>query len=710
MSDADPAPLPALVFTVAITGHRAIGADKTTALQARIAAVFARCTSQLDKQRAASPLDAARPVTRRFVSGLAEGADQIATRAARASLGWQCEAILPFAREAFLRTFIDPEAGEATLDELITADTPVLELADWTWTGHADDDKDNEYWRARRYVTLGQMLVRQADLLIAVWRGNPPEMRGGTAEVVAEARHSGVPILWLNPDTLEERSIVPDATGPRHVAIGQPYAISTTGGDAAISAAVSHTLLGGDAKRAAAVTEFLIDERLPRWERRDGRQIVGTNAAIYSLLLWLMLLGSRLRSWPFILARRVPVPVRKPRWLPTRWRFLVQQIDFRWETKLGQAPVDNAPDRRVEIDQATDVDSPIASFMARADAIATRLGHKYRSAYIGIFVLAAAAVGLADAWLFLPEGKPLFVGLELGAIGFAIFFWFHTSNHGWRRLRGNNTHQRWLDARLVAESLRSTQFLSWIGFGGRRIVEELSPPEDLHPDEGHDEQSGKAQTKHKAHKAKPVWTPWVANAVAALTTMPTGEMTPDRIGILARALGNIIEDQRAYHERNSERLEVLHGRLDVLGLCFIGVAAAISLGFMLAWFGYGMPWMGEVAKRSKEQIFLHHFGSFAAFFGSVGPAAGAALASIRYHGDYERFARRSEETATALAQLGRQTSDLAERADECGGAICDGSPPIFEDLLELMLDTQAVLDEDLLDWRFAYAARPMPLP
>ncbi|MDH7975255.1 hypothetical protein QH494_23975 [Sphingomonas sp. AR_OL41] len=713
MFDAATAPLPPLVFTVAITGHRSIKADHA-ALHDRIVEVFARCAARLDEQRAANDLDAPRPVTRRFISGMAEGADQIGMRAAQASDGWSCEAILPFGREAFLRTFIDPVLGAATLDALITADTPVLELADWTWTGHADQDPDNEYWRARRYVTLGQMLVRQADLLIAVWNEKPPERRGGTAEVVVEARHAGVPVLWLHADTLAPRSIVPAATGLRNFTIGQPDAGSFPGEEDAIAAAVANCLLGGEAKRAAAVKAFLVDERVPRWQRRGGKQIIGTHSATYSLLLWLSLLGSGLRRWPFVPARRLPDPTWRPGWFARRWRFLVQEIGFFWDTKLGRAPGDSTPDDRPAIVAATAVDAPIAPFMARADAIATRLGHKYRSAYVGIFVLAGVAVALANLGLFVPYGEPWFVLGELGAIGLAIWQWMRLSGQRWLFWRGNNTHQRWLDARLVAESLRSTQFLSWIGFGGRRIVEEMAASDRPAIADDDSEAAAAARAEQAVSQGKPLWSPWVANAVAALTAMPTGEMTPGRIDTLARALGHIIEDQRAYHERNSERLEALHGRLDIFGLTAIAVAALVSLLFVLfsakLWMSVGAYPMGDEPAAREAHEALHHISKFPAFFGSVGPAAAAALASIRYHGDYERFARRSEETTAALNQLGLRAEELAQRAGACSGAICDGSPPIFEDLLELMLDTQAVLDDDLLDWRFAYAARPMPLP
>jgi hypothetical protein len=201
----------------------------------------------------------------------------------------------------------------------------------------------------------------------------------------------------------------------------------------------------------------------------------------------------------------------------------------------------------------------------------------------------------------------------------------------------------------------------------------------------------------------------------------------------------MIADQRAYHQTNGRRLEVLHERLDTFGLIFVSLGFAVSLLFMAVWWLIGdaatdgctpgtvadilahLPatirpaiatarHLAAVCTTEERAKPLHMLGYMAAFLGSIGPAIAAACAGVRYHGDYERFAKRSIETAAALARLEVRTADLAAKAEQCGGVICAGPPPMFEDLLELMLDTRAVLDEDLSDWRFAYAARPMPLP
>jgi hypothetical protein len=114
-------------------------------------------------------------------------------------------------------------------------------------------------------------------------------------------------------------------------------------------------------------------------------------------------------------------------------------------------------------------------------------------------------------------------------------------------------------------------------------------------------------------------------------------------------------------------------------------------------------------KSSGAYWILFGIKNLAAFFGAVLPAVAAAAAGIRFQGDFERFAMRSKDTAGRLKTLAERAEQIKTTAEGCGTEACTGQPPLFEPLLDLLLDTQAVLDEDLADWRFAYAARPITL-
>lgn len=49
------------------------------------------------------------------------------------------------------------------------------------------------------YLAAGMRVVDLADIVVAVWNGLPPKGKGGTADVVAYARHRGVPLIQINP-------------------------------------------------------------------------------------------------------------------------------------------------------------------------------------------------------------------------------------------------------------------------------------------------------------------------------------------------------------------------------------------------------------------------------------------------------------------------------------------------------------------------------
>ena len=145
-----------------------------------------------------SQLDCARPLELRLLTGLAAGADQCAALAA-VRARWEVHAIIPYSTDLYraglgeslvkgdpmaqaaaakraediFDAFTRPLAGNSPAGASPAPPAErVCTLADWHEDGAMADDV-REYWRSRRYRTLGQVLVRQADLLIAVWDGGP---------------------------------------------------------------------------------------------------------------------------------------------------------------------------------------------------------------------------------------------------------------------------------------------------------------------------------------------------------------------------------------------------------------------------------------------------------------------------------------------------------------------------------------------------------
>jgi hypothetical protein len=668
---------PPLVFTASITGHRMLAPDSGPLIEAEIAAILTQTATQLRKRAATSPLDAGRPLELRFLTALAEGADQVGARAALSdaarAAGWQCDAVLPFAASDYPGTMLDGTG----LAELWPQMDRTLELADLD-PGPQGDPRA-EHWRARRYAAVGQMLVRRADLVIAVWRGTPPEGRGGTADVISDARRSGVPIVWIDPgpaDALHAptaQAILPDQA-TSHLPM---LAIALDRGPPvadAITMAIDNVLIGTDPASAGEAAAWLARARVVRWRVADRANPVqaGTSAAPYGLLLDTALIGSPdRRRGAFRLGWR---QAGWWRWLPNP---LVQTAFYQWDID-GADPGSSAIDR------------PLAAPAIHADAVATRLGHHYRSAYVAIFLLAGLAVALALMFLFAKGLKPVFVMAELAVIALAWLIYRRTSPSG------IDSHRRWIDARLIAESLRGLRLLAWIGFSGRRPVMTAPPPDHGEADHGH-------------APPRPIWAPHWVNGLAALPPLPQGRMDAARIAAIAADLAAVIEDQRAYHDRNYHRLSSFHHRLDRIGVAMVLASAAASLAYLAAAAAETAPlaslgWSGGIAAHYSK------LSALAAFLGGVGPALAAALMGIRYHGDFERFANRSLDSVRELTVLGVQATTLRDEAAHFANSEKPPRMPLFEQLLGLALETQATLDDDLADWRFAYAARPVPLP
>src|SRR5213080_322547 len=117
------------VLSVGVTGHRAdvLPEGSIKRLRARIRDVLrliAEAGTELAEHEAG--LFAAQPVQRRFVSPIADGADQIAAEVAL-DLGWELQAILPFDRDSYRGSLANHGARER-FDALMARASCILEL------------------------------------------------------------------------------------------------------------------------------------------------------------------------------------------------------------------------------------------------------------------------------------------------------------------------------------------------------------------------------------------------------------------------------------------------------------------------------------------------------------------------------------------------------------------------------------------------------
>jgi hypothetical protein len=152
---------------IAISGHRGLSPEVTEQVDRRIRSV----------------LDAYDPAELVGLSCLADGADQIFARAVL-DRGGELEAYVPAVqyREAL------PAEAHAEYDALIARAAKVHRFPQYVDS------------TAESHMNASTEMLQTADDLIAVWDGKPARSWGGTADVVAEARNLGLPVIAVWPE------------------------------------------------------------------------------------------------------------------------------------------------------------------------------------------------------------------------------------------------------------------------------------------------------------------------------------------------------------------------------------------------------------------------------------------------------------------------------------------------------------------------------
>lgn len=176
---------PRPMLRVGIVGHRSFpdgGVADIAVTARRVMSDIARAVSRLVSEMRGR--DAETPPLLQLVSPLAEGADRIGAHAARA-LKWQLMAPLPFRQDIYENDFPDTVGEFRDLLAFARDSGGVVEL-------------DGAPAAAERaYLAVGRFVLRNCDVLLAIWDGAPARGTSGTAEIVAEAGDIGLPVMQI---------------------------------------------------------------------------------------------------------------------------------------------------------------------------------------------------------------------------------------------------------------------------------------------------------------------------------------------------------------------------------------------------------------------------------------------------------------------------------------------------------------------------------
>lgn len=680
-----------LHFTVGITGKRSIVPENREALVAVITAQLTQIKKALSAQKAKSPYDKDRTVRLSVVTALAAGADQIGAKAAIACKadGWALDAIVPFERSAYrarLDADLADQDGSAQFDDLLSQCDTVFEMSDFAPPDLDPNTKNishDEFLVRRRYRTVGQIIIRQCDILIALWDGAPASGMGGTADVMTRARRLGVPIVWIDPVSLEARSIMPSDSQETNdlVLVASRLKANSPPASIAIEKSIEMVLLIPIAppkhdKHDKHKHEKQVKDQKASFERFLGVNGVKcevdkltTRAFWYQALLWLILFGAKSEKPQNPENPENPEKPEKPDKSETAVKDmpLAAWSGFKLKTNNMHEYWPKPSVFNEEIDEV------IKEETTRADRIATRLSHWYRSAYIGIFLGASLAVVAGMVGTFYPEQKMWFVITELVILSVALGIYFYAQNL--------KLHSRFMAARNFAEMMRAYRIPALLGFSGRQP---LRPEASL--------------------SAK------LINALAAKAGLPNLRLERKDLTEAANELKSLIESQMGYHNINAQRLSRFHHRLDKIGFSLVGFAAIVGVVFVgigvVEFWPFSAPEIAQhaISHGPSDKAHAEHSPLYlgakalATFLGAALPALAAGLALIRFQGDFERFAERSEITQTQLSDLEKKLKAF----------YAEKSPTPYEDLVDLAFDTQEILNKDLADWHFVYSARPTP--
>lgn len=299
---------------------------------------------------------------------------------------------------------------------------------------------------------------------------------------------------------------------------------------------------------------------------------------------------------------------------------------------------------------------------AFADGVSAYLSDNYRGGMTANFVLSALAVvaGLAYQPLASTAQKWMFALVEFALLSTIILITYTGTRLRW--------HGRWFETRRVAEYLRHAPALLLLGVA--------------------------RAPGRWPRGADTAWPECYARAALRDLGLPRMAVSAAYLrDLLTGLLDSHVVRQRDYHLGKAEKLTAVHNNLDRLsGLLFQAAVVAVSV-YLLASFAAFLGLVPMERVHGSAKIFT--------FLGVMLPTFGAALAGIRYFGDFERFAAISEVTAEKLDAIHGRIQLLAQAPD---GAIDYGR------VAELAHAADDIVVAEIENWQAVFGGKHITVP
>lgn len=421
-----------MAWRVGVSGHRELNSIHLANLRQSVDRVFADLDAALKLAHKIDGADAVftsdQPLVT-VVSPLAIGADQLVADVA-VSRRLRLIAPLPFPEADYRLDF--PEAKEKEpFDRLLQyarRDGKVVEL---------DGAYEPKTTRNDGYMAVGEFVVRNCDLLIAIWNGDEAAGHGGTGDVVPYARNCGVPVVHIWSEKPAEIRILDAAGEPA------PYTRD------ALAALIGKQLLPEPSPPHLADPKKKAEEHEKRKKRQIAsarRYFTGEPLSVSDTPLDFMYGG------PFKPNMRASLVA-----LSKIFPFFVGLAE-----KIGEKESSTFP--APPCGTGEPCTRHLFAHHHRADALASFYAKLHRSAFLLVYALGATALSFAVAALFLLHvpvpglgigAEYVFTGLEFVILLTILALVRMDNRFGWR--------DRWLEYRLLAELLREADLLAQVG-------------------------------------------------------------------------------------------------------------------------------------------------------------------------------------------------------------------------------------------------------
>jgi hypothetical protein len=599
---------PQLALRVGVTGARNLDQARLPDLHEKVRAALTRIGDEMNalarepdvvSHYAGDDRAACKPFLR-LISPLALGADRlVADEALR--LGYKLYVPMPFSRAEYEQDFTGtnpekmPHALPMTAAEDLAEFHALLEKAGSDWMSlDGDYDKTqgaHEEQRNRAYEAVGRFVVRNSDIVIAIWNGEGASGRGGTAQIVEYAASVGVPVWWINAAVAAEPLWISDIEDARDPA--------------------------SSSKAAERIHTYLRQQVLAPKPvmRKHQKGITG-----------LARLGQSETVDPALdYFDEVPRPVA------VIWQIYKQMMLFASSYRASSWTLPAKP--------KTDAGIYWFDLYQPSDARANEYAARYRSSYVWIFALTAVSLlfgGLANIFHgHHPALVLLFASLELSVLGAVLGVAILALRHDW--------HERSIEYRLLAELCRKQQVLAPLGralsFGAvRRLAAQIQEAENVGPVGAIVDPARPEKESDRAG-----WVSWLFMAYQRGAPPPRGEIS----AVLSRVLNvdllqELVDEQLEYHAGRvltsagaAEYFEKVGGAI-LLAVLFI-VAVKILLTIPAVLYGH-----------LDFDAWVDPFTALLGLLGVVLPAWSAAAVGIGSYAEWQALAEESNHMLNLL--------------------------------------------------------------